>query len=120
MKQKNAKNNEENLNERMYAQHLWKTIKNTTKEKLNPFTKMDELQKNCDDLRTEMKAELNEIKSIMSNFNARNNEQQTDVRRGRRRPYRKCAKCTEENKETCGHCWGCGSADHKKGNCPGN
>ena len=96
-----------------------KEKKTTPKEKLNPFTKMDELQKNCDDLRTEMKAELNEIKSIVSNFNTRNNEQQQDDgRRGRRRPYRKCANCTAENKNTCGHCWGCGSGDHKKGDCP--
>jgi hypothetical protein len=96
-----------------------KEKKTMQKEKLNPFTKMDELQKNCDDLRTEMKAELNEIKSIVSNFNARNNEQQQDDgRRGRRRPYRKCANCTAENKNTCGHCWGCGASDHKKGDCP--
>ena len=88
------------------------------KEKLNPFTKIEELRAENITLRNDMTAQLNEIRNLMVENNRQNNNNQQQ--QSRRRPYKKCAQCTTDNKNTCSHCWGCGSGDHKKGDCPGN
>ena len=107
------------------------------KEKLNPFLKIEELRL---DMTTQLKeiknmviahhnrnenhppndvmAQLNEIRNMMANQNIQNNTPVNDNRR--RRPYKRCPQCIADNKNTCGHCWKCGSGAHKQQACPEN
>ena len=81
---------------------------NKKKEKINPFAKIEEL-------RTEMKTELNEIKNLVV---AHHMEQQHNGERRRKWKPGKCTKCTQENVSRCNHCWKCGGDNHKRGDCP--
>ncbi len=81
------------------------------KEKLNPFTKIEEL-------RSEMKAELNEIKNLVVANHQQ--QQQNEEKKWRKWKPRKCPQCTQDNVPRCKHCWTCGKDDHKIGDCPGN
>ena len=88
------------------------------KEKLNPFVKIEEL-------RGEMKAELNEIKNLVIAHNSRKGDG-ADEQKKKEEPKpkknwpRKCPQCVQDNKFRCYHCWECGKDDHKRHECPGN
>ena len=81
------------------------------KEKLNPFTKIEEL-------RAEMKAELNEIKSLVVANNLRHDEGEKPKPEKARK--NKCNACLAAKKWRCYHCWQCGKGDHKSPDCPEN
>ncbi len=85
----------------------------TKKEKLNPFTKIEEL-------RSDMTAQLNEIKNLVVTHNNRQNENENNNNNNRKRKYKKCPQCVADDKNRCSHCWECGSGDHKRSDCPGN
>ena len=87
------------------------------KEKPNPFARIEEL-------RTEMKGELNEIKElVLAVTRMKGGEETTEKDKpGKKTPWKpgKCPKCHAENKPRCYHCWECGKDDHKRPDCPEN
>ena len=108
------------------------------KEKLNPFVKIEELRSDMTTQLNEIKnmviahnnrnenlpqndvmAQLNEIRNMMASQNIQNDTPGND-NRSRRRPYKRCPQCIADNKNTCGHCWKCGSGAHKQQACPEN
>lgn len=80
------------------------------KEKLNPFVKIEEL-------RTEMRGELNEIKSLLVAHNMR--RQDEEQKPAEPKPKKnKCDACFAAKKWRCYHCWNCGKSGHKTPECP--
>jgi hypothetical protein len=107
------------------------------KEKLNPFVKIEELRSDMTTQLNEIKnmvmahnnrndntppndvmAQLNEIRNMMANHNIQTDTPAADNRR--RRPYKRCPQCIADNRNTCGHCWKCGSGTHKQQECTEN
>ena len=82
--------------------------KEAKKEKLNPFTKIEEL-------RAELRADINEIKNLVLENNKRNQKEDKP------KPVKtKCDACIAAKKWRCYHCWKCGKGDHKSPDCPEN
>ena len=81
------------------------------KEKLNPFVKIEEL-------RTEMKAELNEIKSLVVAHNMRSRDEDENNTVEAKPKKNKCDACFAAKKWRCYHCWKCGKNGHKTPDCP--
>ena len=101
------------------------------KEKPNPFAKIEELRLENEKMCEGLRAELSEIKDILvasnlannqrgGNNNLKQDQKKNTGNKGRR--FGRCAKCIEENKHKCFHCWDCGQDDHKRGaqECPEN
>ena len=101
------------------------------KEKPNPFAKIEELRLENERRCEELRVELSEIKDILitsniaNNQRGGNNDSKQDQKKGtgnKGRRFGRCAKCMEENKHRCFHCWDCGQDNHKRGaqECPEN
>ena len=99
------------------------------KEKPNPFAKIEELRLENEKMCEGLRAELSEIKDILIASNIANNQRggNNDSKQGQKtgnkgRRFGRCAKCAEENKNRCFHCWDCGQDNHKRGaqECPEN
>ena len=84
------------------------------KEKRNPFSEIDQM-------RNEMSQNQNEIKEMFLQFKNQyldNNNNSGGDRRPRRN--NRCPTCIAKKELRCKHCWGCGSEDHRKNDCPEN
>ena len=91
-------------------------IKKEKKNKINPFTEIDELRCQIKDNDDRVTAQLNEIKQLV----LKKNEGDKPETKTTGKEKRKCPKCVSENRFWCRHCWECGSDDHKRPDCPEN
>ena len=89
-------------------------IKKDKKNKINPFTEIDELRCQMKENDDRVTAQLNEIKQLVLKKN------EGDKPETKTTGKRKCPKCVSENRFWCRHCWECGSDDHKRPECPEN
>ena len=87
------------------------------KEKLNPFSKIEELRTEMAESNDRVKAELNEIKKLVLSQKNREPANPDDQQRKPRKPI-KCPQCVQDDKLRCHHCWECGKDNHRRHDCP--